>query len=121
MYKKHQKKRLVAAAKKRDEGLNIEELEAWVNEHIYYYNFFCTVDTLKYLKDAGRIKGAKAFVGDIIGLKPIFISDRLGNNLTIKKVRGTKNSMNELIQGIRDTLMKEQSIMIIHIKVILFL
>lgn len=95
------------AAKKRDEGLTIEELEAWAESHKLYYNYYCTVDTLKYLKAAGRIKGTAAFFGDIAGVKPIFISDKNGNNLTIKKARGTKASMNELIAGAKATLMKE--------------
>ena len=97
----------IDAAKKRDEGLTIEELQEWVESHKLYYNYFCTVDTLKYLKAAGRIKGAAAFFGDIIGVKPIFISDKLGNNLTIKKVKGTKNANNELFEGLKATLMKE--------------
>lgn len=97
----------IDAAKKRDEGLSIEELEQWVESHKFYYNYFCTVDTLKYLKAAGRIKGTAAFFGDIVGVKPIFISDRKGNNLTIKKAKGTKASMNELVAGVKETLMKE--------------
>lgn len=97
----------VDAAKKRDEGLSIEELQEWVESHKLYYNYYCTVDTLKYLKAAGRIKGAKAFFGEIAGVKPIFISDRNGNNLTIKKAKGTKNAMNDLVAGAKETLMKE--------------
>lgn len=95
------------AAKKRDEGMSIEELEAWANEHKYYYNQFATVDTLKYLKEAGRIKGTAAFFGNIMGVKPIFISDRNGNNYTIDKVRGTKASLDALFNGVKETLMKE--------------
>lgn len=95
------------AAKKRDEGMSIEELQEWVESHKFYYNQFATVDTLKYLKESGRIKGLAAFFGDIMGVKPIFISDRKGNNFTIAKVKGTKASLNALFDGIKDTLMKE--------------
>ncbi|MCQ2776691.1 MAG: DegV family protein [Bacilli bacterium] len=95
------------AAKKKAEGLSINELEDWVETHKFYYNQFATVDTLKYLKKSGRIKGLAAFFGDIAGVKPIFISDRKGNNFTTNKVRGTKASLDALFNGVKDTLMKE--------------
>ena len=93
---------IIDAAKKQREGLTIEELEQWVLDNRFFYNQFATVDTLTYLKEAGRIKGSKAFFGNIFGVKPIFISDRKGNNFTIGTVRGTKNSLNELFEGVKN-------------------
>jgi DegV family protein with EDD domain len=98
----------VRASLLRGEGKSIEEVAAWCEENKKYFNQFATVDTLTYLKAAGRIKGAKAFFGNIIGVKPIFISDAAGNNSVIKKVKGTKNSLEELIQGIKDTIEVEK-------------
>lgn len=95
------------AKKQQDKGASIEEVAKWVEDHKFFYNQFATVDTLKYLKDAGRIKGTAAFFGDIIGVKPIFISDRKGNNLVIAKVRGTKASLDALYKGIVDTIDKD--------------
>ena len=85
---------LLDASKKQKEGLSIEELQQWVLDNRFFYNQFATVDTLTYLKAAGRIKGVAAFFGNIMGVKPIFISDRKGNNLTVNKVKGTKASLN---------------------------
>ena len=95
---------VLEAAKKQQEGLSIEELEKWVEDNKFFFNQFATVDTLKYLKDAGRIKGTAAFFGNIIGIKPIFISDRKGNNFVIKKVKGTKASLNELFELVKNAL-----------------
>lgn len=92
------------AANKQSEGLSMDELIAWVDVNRKKFNQFATVDTLTYLKNAGRIKGGKAFMGNLLGMKPIFISDTVGNNLTIKTVRGTKASLNELFQGVIDTI-----------------
>lgn len=94
----------VDAKKEQDKGLSIEEVVKWVEDHKFFYNQFATVDTLKFLKDAGRVKGTAAFFGDIIGVKPIFISDRKGNNLVVTKVRGTKASLDALYQGVVDTI-----------------
>ena len=95
------------AAKKQQEGLSIEELEKWALERRYFYQFFATVDTLTYLKAAGRIKGTAAFFGNIIGVKPIFISDREGNNLTIEKVKGTKASLNAIFEYAKENMTEE--------------
>lgn len=95
---------VVEAAKKQIAGASLEEVVQWVEDNKFKFNQFATVDTLTYLKNAGRIKGSKAFMGNLLGMKPIFISDRKGNNLTIKTVRGTKNSLNELFQGVVDSI-----------------
>ena len=92
------------AAKEQNKGLSIEELQQWVLDNRFFYNQFATVDTLTYLKAAGRIKGAAAFFGNIMGVKPIFISDRKGNNLTINKVKGTKASLNELFEDVKNAM-----------------
>ena len=98
----------IKASLLRGEGKTLEEVAGWCEENKKYFNQFATVDTLTYLKAAGRIKGAKAFFGNIMGVKPIFISDAEGNNSVIKKVKGTKNSLEELIQGVKDTIEKEK-------------
>ena len=92
------------AAKEQKKGLSIEELQQWVLDNRFFYNQFATVDTLTYLKAAGRIKGAAAFFGNIMGVKPIFISDRKGNNLTVNKVKGTKASLNELFEDVKNAM-----------------
>ena len=92
------------AAKEQQKGASIEELEQWVIDNRFFYNQFATVDTLTYLKAAGRIKGTAAFFGNIIGIKPIFISDRKGNNLTVNKVKGTKASLNELFEDVKNAI-----------------
>lgn len=92
------------ACELRDQGKTIEEVEEWVNEHKLNFHQFATVDDLKYLKNAGRIKGSKAFFGNLIGIKPIFISDAHGNNLAIKNVRGTKASLDEIFNQIKENI-----------------
>ena len=89
------------AAEQQRNGLSIDELQQWVLDNRFFYNQFATVDTLTYLKAAGRIKGTAAFFGNIMGVKPIFISDRKGNNFTINKVKGTKASLNELFELVK--------------------
>ena len=94
----------IKASELRKEEKSLQEVADWVEKNKLRFNFFATVDTLTYLKAAGRIKGAKAFFGNIMGVKPIFISDAAGNNSVIKKAKGTKNSIEEIIAGVKDAI-----------------
>ena len=94
---------VLRAALNKENGMTLEENAKWVEENKLCSNQFATVDTLTYLSKAGRIKGSKAFFGNMFHVKPIFISDRKGNNYTVKTVKGTKNSYNELIAGIKES------------------
>ena len=60
------------------------------------------METLSYLKAAGRIKASKAIMGNLFHKKPIFISDAVGNNYTLGTVTGTKNADNELIKAAKE-------------------
>lgn len=86
------------AASKCKEGMALDDLMKWIEDRRFRYNQFCTVDTLTYLKANGRISGAKAFFGNLMGVKPIFISDRKGNNLVTEKAKGTKASLELLVR-----------------------
>ena len=103
-------------AKARDQGASIDEAIKLVEERRFFYNQFCTVDTLTYLKEAGRIKAGKAFFGNLMGVKPIFISDRKGNNLVTTKAKGTKGSLETIISCIKDAYEgdKDNRIFIVH-------
>ena len=97
------------ACELRDAGKSLEEVVEWVEANKLNFHQFATVDDLKYLKNAGRIKGSKAFFGNLIGIKPIFISDAHGNNLAVKNVRGTKASLDEIFNQIKENINKEES------------
>lgn len=88
----------IDARKQQLNGASIEEVVAWCESHKFKYNQCVTVETLTYLKAAGRVKGTAAFFGNLLGVKPIFISDRKGNNFVVKKVKGTKNALNEIFE-----------------------
>ena len=99
---------VVDAAREQEKGADIDTVMKWVEDNKMRYNQFATVDTLDYLRNAGRIKGAKAFMGNLFHKKPIFISDTKGNNYTIMTVTGEKNADNELIKGIVETINKDE-------------
>ena len=92
----------IKAAEMMKEGKDVQEVADFLNKDKVFYQYAATVDDLKYLKNAGRIKGAKAFFGNLMGVKPILISGLDGNNIAIKNARGTKASLEELINFIKE-------------------
>lgn len=92
----------VYAAELRDAGKSAEEIVAAVEEKKRYVNQFVTVGSLDMLKKSGRVKGSAAFFGNLLGVKPIIISDRNGQNVPIKKVKGRKASLDELVALVKE-------------------
>ena len=67
-------------------------------------NEFATVQSLEYLKRAGRVKAAAAFLGNLMGVKPILISDAVGAQTPIKKVKGREASLTEIINLMKGSI-----------------
>lgn len=83
---------VIAAAQKRDEGLSAAETAKYIESIKLKVNQAGTVDSMEYLRRAGRIKASKAFFGNLFGVKPIIISDIKGQNYAYKKVKGAQNA-----------------------------
>lgn len=107
---------VLGAAEQQQKGKTMEEVIDWVEENKYFYNQIAGVETLTYLKAAGRVKAAKAFIGNIIGLKPLFISDRKGNNFVVAKVRGSQKMLDYIFEDMKAKIHKEKcnKIFIVH-------
>ena len=84
--------------KKRDEGMGLEELTAWVEEMKYHICHEVTVNDLDHLKRGGRISAATAFVGGMLNIKPMIHVDDEGRLVTIGKIRGRKAAMEQLVK-----------------------
>ena len=99
---------LLRAADLRDEGKSIEEVAKELEETKLCYNQVATVETLDYLKRAGRVKAAKAFFGNLFGVKPILISDRAGMNHAIDKGKGRKGSIIHVAEIVKETAVEPE-------------
>ncbi len=104
------------AANLKKEGKTIDEIALWLDENKNNVNQVGTVDDLVYLKRAGRVTGAAAFMGKILKIKPIIIADAKGQNLSLGKVRGRKTSLKEIINYVKENITdaKNQTVFIAH-------
>ena len=81
------------AAKKRDEGLTIEELKAWLEDNKLHLCHWFTVNDLMYLKRGGRISATTAILGTMLSIKPVLHVDDEGHLINVGKARGRKASI----------------------------
>ena len=92
------------ACKLRDEGKSIEEVAKWAEDNKQFYHEVGSLDTLTFLKNAGRVSGSAAFFGNMIGIKPLIMFNRKGENYAYKKVRGMKVALEESFNYIKDNM-----------------
>ena len=88
---------LYYALKKKEEGMDIRELAAWVEEHKLHICHDVTVDDLKHLHRGGRVSKATAVVGTMVKIKPIIHMDNNGKLQVVGKERGRKKSLNKIV------------------------
>ncbi len=82
---------------KRDSGATLEEAAEYIEEIKLSLCHWFTVDDLVYLKRGGRISPTVAFVGGLLGIKPILHVDNEGKLVSVSKVRGRKASLTEMV------------------------
>ena len=90
------------AASLQKQGKSMEEVIEFVEKERLKYNLCGTLETLTYLKKAGRVSGAAAFFGNLFAVKPIIIADTLGHNYVVSKAKGSKNAYLALFDIIKD-------------------
>ena len=102
------------AAGLRDQGKTLEEVAAWVEENKGSMAHWVTVDDLNHLKRGGRVSATTAFVGGLLGIKPIIHVDDNGKLDTVAKVRGRKAAMEYLVDKVRTTAKDLDTVFIAH-------
>ncbi|MBQ1820786.1 MAG: DegV family protein [Clostridia bacterium] len=107
---------LIEAAKMRDAGKTIDEVEAWITSERQNFNEVGTVDKLTYLRNAGRVSASAAFFGGVFSVKPIVVYDEEGHNVAIEKVRGRQGSLDRVAEYVKKyaNVDKNRNICIAH-------
>lgn len=106
----------VYAAELRDAGKTLDEIVSALEERKHEINQFVTVGSLDMLRKSGRVKGSAAFFGNLLGVKPIIISDYNGQNVPIVKVKGRRASLDKLVELTKEAVIDpaEQTVYIAH-------
>lgn len=104
------------AKEKRDEGLSMEEVAAYVEENKLNLCHWFTVEDLVYLKRGGRVSAAAAFFGNMLGIKPVLHVDNEGHLVPVCKVRGRRTSLDTILDKYGETALdpKDGTVFISH-------
>lgn len=100
------------AAKMRDEGKSLDEVAKWLEDNKLNLSHLFTVDDLNHLKRGGRVSPAVAFVGTLLGIKPVMHVDNEGHLVPISKVRGRKAALDSLVKIMKDTAIEPEKQMV---------
>lgn len=87
----------VLCKKLETEKMSIAEVEHFVDSIKLNINHFFVVETLTYLARGGRISKAKALIGNIVNIKPVFFLNSDGIINVSQNVLGRKKSIQTLI------------------------
>ncbi len=104
------------AVQKKRQGMGVEELAQWMEANRQRLCHWFTVDDLNHLKRGGRLSATSALVGTVLGIKPILHVDDAGRLVPVSKVRGRRQSIQELLHRM-ETLAEhpeEQTVFISH-------
>ena len=87
-----------AILKRVEEGISMDEAEAYAYDLVKRTKTYFTLDTLEYLAKGGRIGAVGALLGSIFGIRPIIHVVEDGNIVPYDKVRTRKKALNRLLE-----------------------
>lgn len=89
------------AADLRDAGKSLDEVADWVLAHRQnvHHQFYST--ELKFYRRSGRMSGAAAAIGTVLGICPIMRLDDKGRIIAYDKVRGKKNAVARTVETMK--------------------
>lgn len=107
---------VIEAAKKIKRGADIDEVLAYLNDWFACSEVFFAPYSLKFVKKSGRVSVAAAFMGELVGLRPI-ISFIDGDVNISQKVRGDKSIIPAITEIAATRMIPKTPYCIVHGKV----
>ena len=84
------------------EGKSIDEIKKWAEENVDKTAFYFFADNLKFFGKSGRVSGFSAFMGGVIGIKPIIYINSEGKMVSLDKAIGRKKALEKILQYVVD-------------------
>ena len=97
------------AAKRRLAGESIESVRDFVENNKLNLCHWFTIDDLFFLKRGGRVSGATAVVGTMLGIKPVMHVDNEGHLINVAKARGRRAAVDALFDKAKNTMIGEHA------------
>ena len=98
------------------EGKSIDEIKAWAEENVQRTAFYFFADNLKFFAKSGRVGGFPAFMGGLVGVKPIIYISKEGKMESIGSAIGRKKALQKIlnyVEELQDNI-KDYPVIIAH-------
>lgn len=107
---------VIKAQELKEAGKSLDEIKDWVEDNKQRAHAWFSVDDLNFLKKGGRVSGAAAAIGTILGVKPILRLNEEGKIVAADKVKGSKNVYKFFLNVIQQNIEQpgEQTIYVLH-------
>lgn len=104
------------AAEMQKSGADIDTVRAFVEDKKLNLAHWFTVDDLFFLKRGGRVSGATAVVGTMLGIKPVMHVDNEGKLVKVTTARGRRASIDAIFEKIKASIIdpKDSYVFISH-------
>jgi DegV family protein with EDD domain len=102
------------AAKKKADGETMNQIADWAETHKQNICHYFMVDDLMYIQKTGRTSHLTAFVGTMLGIKPIFKLDENGKVKDDAKIRGKKAGVKHMLSRMQETCADQSLFFIAH-------
>ena len=79
------------------EGRSIDEIKEWAKENVDKNAVYFYADNLKFFARSGRVSGFAAFMGGMIGIKPIIYMSSEGKMVSFDKAVGRKKALERVL------------------------
>jgi DegV family protein with EDD domain len=86
----------------RDEGMDIDTLAKWTNDHLLNLHHWFFSSDLKFFIKGGRVSKTAGTVGTILGICPLLNVDHEGHLIARAKVRTKKKVIQEIVKRMEE-------------------
>ncbi len=104
---------VVEAARMVRKGASAKQAVEYLEDYFSSVEIYFAPYTLEYVKKSGRVSCAAAFVGEVLGLRPI-ISIIDGQTKIVTKVRGDKNIVPKMLEIVKGRKEGETPYYLVH-------
>lgn len=80
------------------EGKSIDEIVEWAKTGIDQMAFYFFADNIKFFKKSGRVTGFKAFMGGMMGVKPLIYIGENGKMTSIGSAMSRKKAIDKILE-----------------------
>lgn len=92
---------ILRGAQEAKDGLSLPEIKAYILDELARTRILCVLDTLEFVRRGGRIGGARAFLGNMLSVKPI-ISLKDGEVIPVEQPRTRSKAYARVAELLRE-------------------